>query len=816
MLEHFKEGLEYKKMSQDEMAARGILGRLVGKCADIMRPTRNGRKYNDVLWEKCFSDPVVKEQYAAGGIFGELTHPDREEVDMEKIAIIMPEPPKKGDDGYLWGEWHILDTPCGRILKTLCDYGYKVGISTRGSGEVEENYDGTEDVVPDSYSLSALDIVLVPAVKEARLEYMTESLEKKKYNKTLRSKLQESLDKASESDKKIMEEALDDIGLHLTEDVPMEEKDVILQEDDLHDVFRKDAKDQYKRYSNKVDAWNKKADEYRDLGIDPELAKNLAGKKPGEFKLQKGSSKLERKNYPFYVTFYEGTSYYHPEEGGYYVAGLEPYYSEGFNSFDEAQDELVKYLEENGSAKVSFNPNLPVNDDNYTYSEDEEEYRPYYDSKNRLIGAVASGKYIGEEEQIWIETNKQYLKKRRGDSMYESLSEDWSHDKYDELMKKGKDNWDQSDWEAYHYIMQTWSEYGYFDESLNEDNKALQKDQYNLYSGAEFTSKTGHKIWIDGVQSSFSPYDGSPYVSVNYHYKTVDGKEGESSCNTLDLFNMLKEGFKPSNKVNNIAVDNNEAMVEELQNLLTKNTDLEEQIIELQEKLSVCYAKESRTEEKIRKYESSIEKLSESRKAEKALTEKLNSVQNQVKLLTEQKKDAESRLDTYSKMMKKSSDNKRSLKESLSAKEAEFNDLLEERNKLEESLRSLSKDNEISKKQYVEKLQKSNKLVEKYKSVAKKAVDKYIDSQANILGVKSDEIKNRLPESYSFEDIDAACKDVKQYRVSVGKLPFVTTLNENKENVRMSAKASKNDPLANLSGLDDEVDSQLLQLAGIQ
>ena len=39
-----------------------ILGTLEGPCADIVNPTRNGRKYSEELWEKVFSDPIVEEQ----------------------------------------------------------------------------------------------------------------------------------------------------------------------------------------------------------------------------------------------------------------------------------------------------------------------------------------------------------------------------------------------------------------------------------------------------------------------------------------------------------------------------------------------------------------------------------------------------------------------------------------------------------------------------------------------------------------------------------------------------------------------------------
>ena len=124
MLESLQnEELEYKKLSAEEQAQRGILGRLVGVCADFLCPTRNGRHYSEELWEKTFADPIMKERIENGVCYGELGHPaDREETDMEKIAVCLPEVPKKNKDGKLTAVFDILDTPCGRILKSLCDY----------------------------------------------------------------------------------------------------------------------------------------------------------------------------------------------------------------------------------------------------------------------------------------------------------------------------------------------------------------------------------------------------------------------------------------------------------------------------------------------------------------------------------------------------------------------------------------------------------------------------------------------------------------------------------------------------------------------
>ena len=209
--------LKFTKLSPEEKEKRGILGRLYGKVADFTNGTRNGRLYSEQLWEKLFNSDLIKERFANGGIFGELCHPaDREEVDMEKVACVMPEPPVKDKDGQLVAYIDLLDTPCGRIAYQLAKYGYKLGISSRGSGDLIEGPDGEEEVDPDTYSLTAFDLVEVPAVKSARLSFV-ESLDKTRYGKTLRQSLTESLEKASEEDRKLMKESLDTLGIKLNE-----------------------------------------------------------------------------------------------------------------------------------------------------------------------------------------------------------------------------------------------------------------------------------------------------------------------------------------------------------------------------------------------------------------------------------------------------------------------------------------------------------------------------------------------------------------------------------------------------------------------
>ena len=130
---------------------------------------------------------------------------------MQKVAVIMPEQPVKDSDGQLVAYLDILDTPCGKIAYQLAKYGYKFGISSRGSGDLVIDENGDETVDPDTYFLNAFDLVEIPAVKAARLTFV-ESLDTKN---TLKEDLKNELDHANESDRQLMEEALNKLNINI-------------------------------------------------------------------------------------------------------------------------------------------------------------------------------------------------------------------------------------------------------------------------------------------------------------------------------------------------------------------------------------------------------------------------------------------------------------------------------------------------------------------------------------------------------------------------------------------------------------------------
>jgi len=195
-------------LTEEEKASRHILGRWYGPIATCNESTRNGRRYNRELWEKALNDELFHEKIANKCLFLELGHPqDREETDMSKVCACIPEMPKI-IDGDLCACVDILDTPNGRILKTLCDYGFVPGVSSRGSGDVMPN----NDVDPDTFYLETFDCVAIPAVKRAR-GVMCESLDKNAVN--LKKALTESINKASEEDKAIMKETLENLAIDI-------------------------------------------------------------------------------------------------------------------------------------------------------------------------------------------------------------------------------------------------------------------------------------------------------------------------------------------------------------------------------------------------------------------------------------------------------------------------------------------------------------------------------------------------------------------------------------------------------------------------
>lgn len=172
-----------------EQGSKGILGKLKGIFADYKHGTRNAdRLYTEELWDnRVFGSEDVMEALETKTLFGELDHPegDRCETLAKNAAISIVKLEKRPEEGVIYGEAEILDTPTGRIVKALADSGAKLGVSSRGMGE--EIYENGQNIIdPNTYDFITFDVVVTPANTKARvalaeskqLNTLTESLKK--------------------------------------------------------------------------------------------------------------------------------------------------------------------------------------------------------------------------------------------------------------------------------------------------------------------------------------------------------------------------------------------------------------------------------------------------------------------------------------------------------------------------------------------------------------------------------------------------------------------------------------------------------------
>lgn len=174
LIERFRDPnktLKYLKESGVAKDGKHYIGRLEGPAADFTEPTRNGNFYCLQLWKNVESSDDFKEGMSTHTIFGEADHPEeRLDTSIKEIAICLREFEIREDEGIVWCSFDILDTPNGRIVKELLDYGSQLGVSSRGSGEEDEEK-STEDMIyidPNSFIFVGFDVVVMPAVAKAR------------------------------------------------------------------------------------------------------------------------------------------------------------------------------------------------------------------------------------------------------------------------------------------------------------------------------------------------------------------------------------------------------------------------------------------------------------------------------------------------------------------------------------------------------------------------------------------------------------------------------------------------------------------------
>lgn len=183
-------------MSEQQSERPGVLCTLEGiGMGPFGEENRNVRDYPiEVPKVSILQSAYVKEMLKNKTLLGEPNHPkDRNEVWCREVSHAIVDMWMSPDEKYLMIRIDVLDTPSGRIIKTLVDYGCILGISARASGKTKK-VQGRLQVVPEAYKFKTFDIVTNPGFEMARLNRVDESADEGISLKEGFEKLTESTD----------------------------------------------------------------------------------------------------------------------------------------------------------------------------------------------------------------------------------------------------------------------------------------------------------------------------------------------------------------------------------------------------------------------------------------------------------------------------------------------------------------------------------------------------------------------------------------------------------------------------------------------
>jgi len=134
---------------------------------------RNGRVYPFKVLENevgRYNEEYVKTKRA----LGELGHPDGPTVNLDRVSHRITS--LRAEDNNFIGKAQILDTPMGKIAKSLLGEGVQLGVSSRGMGSIEQR-ESTNYVMDDFMLATAADIVADPSAPDAFVNGIMEGKE---------------------------------------------------------------------------------------------------------------------------------------------------------------------------------------------------------------------------------------------------------------------------------------------------------------------------------------------------------------------------------------------------------------------------------------------------------------------------------------------------------------------------------------------------------------------------------------------------------------------------------------------------------------
>jgi len=105
-------------------------------------------------------DSVNKQLKDGYSVLGELDHPDDLKINLDRVCHMITDMWMDGPNGF--GKLKILPTPMGQLVTTMLQSGVKLGVSSRGSGNVNESSGHVSD-----FEIVTVDIVAQPSAPNA-------------------------------------------------------------------------------------------------------------------------------------------------------------------------------------------------------------------------------------------------------------------------------------------------------------------------------------------------------------------------------------------------------------------------------------------------------------------------------------------------------------------------------------------------------------------------------------------------------------------------------------------------------------------------
>jgi len=103
---------------------------------------------------------TLNDQVTGGySVLGEVDHPEGLNINLDRVSHMITEMWMEDNNGY--GKLKILPTPMGTLVKTMLEAGVKLGVSSRGSGEVTDSGDVSD------FEIFTVDVVAQPSAPGA-------------------------------------------------------------------------------------------------------------------------------------------------------------------------------------------------------------------------------------------------------------------------------------------------------------------------------------------------------------------------------------------------------------------------------------------------------------------------------------------------------------------------------------------------------------------------------------------------------------------------------------------------------------------------